>query len=114
MSSGLQSGHEGWAQSWRSAPDRGDPAFISTINADPLVRLVLHVGDIHSGSQFCTLAYNRTVFNLWGDFKDPLIYTPGDNEWADCHKSGEQLCYLSSHFWARERLILFHHGIEDG
>ena len=26
---------------------------------------------------------------MWTTFKDPLIYTPGDNEWADCHKSGE-------------------------
>jgi hypothetical protein len=64
-------------------------AFISTINADPKVDLVLHVGDIHSGKQFCTEAYDRQVFNLWTAFKNPLIYTPGDNEWADCHKAGE-------------------------
>jgi hypothetical protein len=86
----------GYSPDTKDGPNPGDPrqieatpAFISAINADPLVRLVFHVGDIHSGSQFCTLAYNRTVFKLWGDFKDPLIYTPGDNEWADCHKSGE-------------------------
>ena len=28
-------------------------AFIDSINQDPKVDLVLHVGDIHSGSQFC-------------------------------------------------------------
>ncbi len=22
-------------------------------------------------------------------FQDPLVYTPGDNEWSDCHKPGE-------------------------
>jgi hypothetical protein len=22
-------------------------------------------------------------------FKSPLVYTPGDNEWTDCNKSGE-------------------------
>lgn len=64
-------------------------AFIATINADPKVDLVLHVGDIHSGKQFCTETYDRQVFNLWTAFKDPLIYTPGDNEWADCHKAAE-------------------------
>jgi hypothetical protein len=65
------------------------PAFIESINADPKVDLVLHVGDIHSGKQFCTEAYDRTVFDLWTAFKDPLIYTPGDNEWTDCNKAGE-------------------------
>jgi calcineurin-like phosphoesterase family protein len=62
------------------------PAFIDSINADPDVSLVLNVGDIHSGSQFCTQAYDQRIFDLWTRFQDPLVYTPGDNEWADCHK----------------------------
>ncbi len=65
------------------------PAFIAAINADPDVRVVLHVGDIHSGKQHCTEAYDRTVFELWRRFDDPMIYTPGDNEWTDCHKPAE-------------------------
>ena len=65
------------------------PAFIETINADPKVDLVLHMGDVHSGKQFCTEEYNRAIFDLWTAFKDPLIFTPGDNEWADCHKAAE-------------------------
>ena len=64
-------------------------AFIASINADPKVDLVLHVGDIHSGSQFCTVAYDQEIFGLWTSFKNPLIYTPGDNEWSDCHKAKE-------------------------
>jgi hypothetical protein len=65
------------------------PAFIASINSDPKVDLVVHVGDIHSGKQFCTEAYDRAVFALWTAFKDPLVYTPGDNEWSDCHKPAE-------------------------
>ena len=65
------------------------PAFIASINADPDVQTVLHVGDIHSGKQFCTQAYDQTVFDLWKRFEDPLVYTPGDNEWTDCHKAAE-------------------------
>jgi len=65
------------------------PAFVDAINADPDVELVVHVGDIHSGKQYCTLAYNRAVHELWSQFEDPLIYTPGDNEWTDCHKKAE-------------------------
>ena len=64
-------------------------AFISTINDDPQVDLVLHVGDIHSGKQYCTEAYDLQIFDFWTTFKNPVIYTPGDNEWSDCHKSGE-------------------------
>ena len=72
----------------RSETDQ-TPAFIASINADPKVDLVLHVGDIHSGSQFCTASYDQEIFDLWTAFKNPLIYTPGDNEWTDCHKTKE-------------------------
>ncbi len=65
------------------------PGFIDSINADPKVRLVLHVGDIHSGKQYCTQAYDQGVFDLWTEYKDPVVYTPGDNEWTDCNKAGE-------------------------
>ena len=65
------------------------PGFIASVNADPDVSLVLHVGDIHSGKQYCTEEYDRTVFELWKAFEDPLVYTPGDNEWSDCHKPAE-------------------------
>jgi hypothetical protein len=65
------------------------PAFIDAINHDPKVDLVAHVGDIHSGSQRCTFAYDQSIAQLWTAYKDPLIYTPGDNEWSDCQKTKE-------------------------
>jgi hypothetical protein len=65
------------------------PAFIQSVNADPSVSLVLHVGDIHSGKQFCTVAYDQSIYDLWTALQRPLVYTPGDNEWSDCHKTGE-------------------------
>ena len=49
---------------------------------------MLHVGDIHSGKQYCTEAYDRTDRRPVAGFADPLVYTPGDNEWTDCHKAG--------------------------
>jgi hypothetical protein len=65
------------------------PAFIDSVNADPDVSTVVHVGDIHSGKQWCTEAYDRSIAALWTQYADPLVYTPGDNEWTDCHKAGE-------------------------
>jgi hypothetical protein len=63
------------------------PNVIGQINADPDVRLVMHAGDIKSGSSLCSDSYFsliRTDFDL---FADPLVYTPGDNEWTDCHRA---------------------------
>jgi Calcineurin-like phosphoesterase len=77
------------------------PLLIGSINSDPKVRLVIHVGDIHSGSMPCTGAgltplpagaipgWNQGIFDLFERFKDPVVYTPGDNEWTDCHKNKE-------------------------
>lgn len=77
-------------------PNPGDPrqleatpGFIAAINRDPRVRLVIHAGDIHSGSGYCTKAYNQRVLDLWKAFEAPLVYTPGDNEWTDCQKAKE-------------------------
>jgi hypothetical protein len=64
-------------------------AFIETVNRDPKVDLIIHTGDIHSGKQYCTEAYDLEIAQLWQGFKNPLMYTPGDNEWTDCHKAGE-------------------------
>src|SRR6267142_2043547 len=75
--------------------------LIDSVNSDTKVRLVLHVGDIHSGSMPCTgaglnpipagsdPAWNEGIFNLFEQFNDPLVYTPGDNEWTDCHRKKE-------------------------
>jgi hypothetical protein len=65
------------------------PAFIASVNADPDVSLIMHVGDIHSGKQFCTQAYDQQILDLWTAYQHPLVYTPGDNEWSDCHKAAE-------------------------
>jgi hypothetical protein len=62
------------------------PAYVKSINADPDVSLALHAGDIHSGKEFCTQAYDLSIFNILKTLTAPLVYTPGDNEWADCHK----------------------------
>lgn len=63
------------------------PALIDAINKDAKVRTVVHVGDIKSGSTECTDEWFWEVHWSFYSFKDPLIYTPGDNEWTDCHRA---------------------------
>jgi len=63
------------------------PAFISQINADPDVKMVTHLGDIKNGSSKCTDEYFELIREDFALFRDPLVYTPGDNEWTDCHRA---------------------------
>jgi hypothetical protein len=65
------------------------PAFIASVNNDADVQEIVHVGDIHSGSQKCTVAYDQSIYDLWAAYRNPLVYTPGDNEWSDCTKPKE-------------------------
>lgn len=47
-----------------------------------------HVGDVKSGNAPCT---KRGLGHMAGLFKAqavPVVYTPGDNEWTDCHRAG--------------------------
>jgi predicted phosphodiesterase len=48
--------------------------------------LVLHVGDV--GAQPCTDAALTASLATINRLTMPVIYTPGDNEWTDCHQSG--------------------------
>jgi glycerophosphoryl diester phosphodiesterase len=63
------------------------PADVEAINADPGVGLVLHLGDIKSGGTQCTDEYFARIRSAFDAFEDPLVYTPGDNEWTDCHRA---------------------------
>ena len=63
------------------------PELVDDVNADPKVRLVLHLGDVKSGSSRCSDERFQTSLRLYETFKDPLVLTPGDNEWTDCHRA---------------------------
>lgn len=63
------------------------PTLVDRINRDPSVELVAHLGDIKSGSTVCSDGYFAQIRALFDTFQDPLIYTPGDNEWTDCHRT---------------------------
>lgn len=60
--------------------------MIEAINNDHDVRFVIHVGDIKSGSAECNNERLQRRFEQLQQIKTALIYTPGDNEWADCHR----------------------------
>jgi len=64
------------------------PKLISDINtASPAVQEIVHVGDIKSGSSRCDTSYFQFVFDAVNGSSLPFLYTPGDNEWTDCHRA---------------------------
>jgi hypothetical protein len=94
------------------------PAWISEINAaDP--RFAVHVGDIKNGSTRCDDAYYRDIKTDFDQFAGPLVYTPGDNEWTDCHRINngsfnplERLAFDRSVFFSKPGTTLGQHPME--
>jgi hypothetical protein len=62
------------------------PNLVKHINDDAHVGVVLHLGDI-KGSQVCSDAFFESRYKLFHTFKDPFVFTPGDNEWTDCGRA---------------------------
>ena len=63
------------------------PGLVRSINDDPKASLVVHVGDIKNGSSRCDDSYFAQIAGYFDSFADPILFTPGDNEWTDCHRA---------------------------
>ena len=66
-----------------------EPRFerlVAEINRDNDVDFVMHAGDIKAGSEPCSDALIRRRFEMYQTFRRAFVYTPGDNEWTDCHR----------------------------
>jgi hypothetical protein len=68
----------------------------------------IHVGDIKSGSTPCTDEAFQKIADQFATFDGPLVYTPGDNEWTDCHRRNaggydilERLAKIRAMFYPR-------------
>jgi hypothetical protein len=84
------------------------PKWVDQINATPNLSFTIHVGDIKNGSSTCTNEYFSMVRTQFDRFTMPLVYTPGDNEWTDCHRTNngtydplERLAAIRSTFFDR-------------
>ncbi|XVX20818.1 hypothetical protein ACQP1U_02755 [Actinomycetota bacterium] len=88
------------------------PGWVDDINAgDP--EFTVHVGDIKNGSTRCDDAYYRMIRAQFDRFEEALVYTPGDNEWTDCHRPNngaynplERLAFDRSVFFTRPGMTL--------
>ena len=61
-------------------------ALIGTINKmQP--PFSIHVGDVKSGSTLCSDQELQAQTGHFKMFEAAVVYTPGDNEWTDCHRA---------------------------
>lgn len=51
-------------------------------------QFLMHVGDFKSGSAPCSDDEFTKIRDLFRAYPKPVVYTPGDNEWTDCHSAG--------------------------
>jgi hypothetical protein len=49
---------------------------------------LMHVGDFKAQSMPCSDAEFGKIRDLFRSYPKPVVYTPGDNEWTDCHGLG--------------------------
>lgn len=71
------------------AEDKAGPpyrALIAAINQSQPA-FSIHVGDIKSGSSVCSDQEFKRQWGHFSLFESAVVYTPGDNEWADCHRT---------------------------
>ncbi len=86
------------------------PNIMVDMNAANLA-FVVHVGDI--GSPGYGSCMDETYFQRRAEFnqsRHPFIFTPGDNEWTDCHQAGipdslERLSKVREVFFRGERSL---------
>jgi hypothetical protein len=76
--------------------ERLDRLTTSLNNEHPA--FTVHVGDFKSGGSPCSDEYFLKMQGYFQQFTHPLFYTPGDNEWTDCHRPA------AGGFVANERL----------
>lgn len=62
------------------------PQQIQQMNQDSSLEFVAHVGDLKNGSQRCNWGYFSMIRDHFDEFTAPVVFTPGDNDWTDCHR----------------------------
>jgi len=71
----------------------------------------LFAGDTKNGSSECSdTAIGQDIISIFNSIKAPTLYTVGDNEWTDCHRTSngsydplERLSFLRSTFFSENK-----------
>jgi hypothetical protein len=56
------------------------------ISREPSLAFVAHVGDLSRPVRSCREEVLKLRLSQFNAFPQPVIFTPGDNDWTDCHE----------------------------
>ena len=81
------------------------PALAQALNGSG-VAFIVHAGDVKSGDTLCSNEMFANRVAAFNALEMPMVITPGDNEWTDCHRENngsydplERLDYLRRAFY---------------
>jgi len=81
------------------------PTLVDQVNASK-VDFTIFVGDLQGGDRCENRVYTAAT-DTFNSFTKPLIYSPGDNEWTDCHVTAgdpiERLAYIRRAMFPTDR-----------
>jgi hypothetical protein len=93
----------------------GDTGYSSSQDADLLrvrqsmagypLAFAVHDGDIQAQGIPCTDARLEYVKGVFDGFAAPFVYTPGDNEWADCSNRSSRLAAIRTIFFSSSETL---------
>lgn len=72
---------------YRAADEPRFAALLEQIDETP-ARFVLHAGDLKGSTEPCSDELLRARLAPFALVRTALVYTPGDNDWTDCHRGG--------------------------
>ncbi|MCH2574329.1 metallophosphoesterase [Candidatus Poribacteria bacterium] len=50
---------------------------------------LVHVGDFKASYAECSDQSFDQICQIFRNYPKPVVYTPGDNDWTDCHRTGQ-------------------------
>jgi len=101
---------------WGDEFYNADPAVKSTMIDQAInsmnshnLDFTLFAGDTKNGSSLCTdQAIGQDIINIFNSLNAPTLYSLGDNEWTDCHRTNnggydplERLSFLRTTFFSK-------------
>ncbi len=95
-------------------PDKSYPPYRALIERVNTIApaFTIHVGDIKAGSTHCSNEEFAAQLEHFGRYQGAVVYTPGDNEWTDCHRANngaydplERLATLRQRFFTAGRSL---------
>jgi hypothetical protein len=98
-------------QQYSAEEEQQFPLLLKAMEREPLA-FIVHDGDFKGGSP-CTDELFRSRFAQFDATAHPFIFTPGDNDWTDCHREDngtfdplERLAFLRRLFYATPEVSL--------